>query len=128
MVRTVKGLMLAAAVALALGAGTAEAKGKTQLKGIVNLNTATASQLDLLPGVGEKAAKAIITYRQKQPFGRIEDLVKVKGFGKKRFEKMKPFLATFGANTLQAVKTKPDGDKSQEKKGGGQARSAPPSH
>lgn len=94
---------LAVALALVLAPATAlAAKSTVKLSGVVNLNTATAAELDLLPGVGEKAAKRIIEFRQKQPFKRVEELVKVKGFGKKKFEKMRPHLAVTGATTLKA--------------------------
>jgi competence protein ComEA len=99
--------MAVAAVAfLALGAGEALAAkkvAKTQLTGVVNLNTATPQQLDLLPGVGAKAAKHIVDYRAKTPFAKVEDLTKVKGFGKKKLEKLKPFLTVSGQTTLKAV-------------------------
>jgi competence protein ComEA len=100
-------VMAVVAVAfLALGAGEAFAAkkvAKKQLTGVLNLNTATAQQIDLLPGVGEKAAKKIIDYRSKQPFAKVEDLMKVKGFGKKKLEKLKPFLTISGPTTLKAV-------------------------
>lgn len=48
----------------------------------VNLNTATATQLDTLPGVGPTTARAIISYRTKNgPFRKIEDLLNVPGIG-----------------------------------------------
>ena len=60
---------------------------------VVNLNTATADQLDSLPGVGAKMAARIIEYRQKNgPFKKVEDLMNVKGIGEKAFLKMKPRL------------------------------------
>lgn len=100
-------VMAVVAVAfLALGAGEALAAkkvAKKQLTGVVNLNTATPQQLDLLPGVGAKAAKQIVDYRAKTPFAKVEDLTKVKGFGKKKLEKLKPFLAVSGQTTLKAV-------------------------
>lgn len=100
-------VMAVVAVAfLALGAGEALAAkkvAKKQLTGVVNLNTASPQQLDLLPGVGAKAAKQIVDYRAKTPFAKVEDLTKVKGFGKKKLEKLKPFLAVSGATTLKAV-------------------------
>ena len=69
--------------------------------GVLNLNQASAAQLDLLPGVGTKAAHSILDYRAKHPFGRPEELVKVKGFGKKRYERLRPFLAVQGPTTLK---------------------------
>jgi len=71
--------------------------------GLVNLNAATSQQLDVLPGVGEKAVTRIIEYRTKTPFKKVEELVRVKGFGRKRFVKLKPFLAVSGETTLQEV-------------------------
>lgn len=94
-------LGLALLVALPAGAWAREAK--TKVEGTVNLNSATADQLDLLPTVGKKAAEAIIAFRAKQPFKRVEELVKVKGFGKKRFEKMRLHLAVSGETTIRRI-------------------------
>lgn len=60
---------------------------------VVNINTANASELESLPGIGEATAARIIQYREsKGNFKRIEDLMKVKGIGKKKFEKLKNLL------------------------------------
>ncbi|MHB8873598.1 MAG: ComEA family DNA-binding protein [Myxococcaceae bacterium] len=121
-----KRAMAMVVVGLLVG-GAAEAAGKrkaspVKLSGVLNLNQASAAQLDLLPGVGEKAAQKIIAYRQKTPFKRVEELVKVKGFGKKKFEKIKPYLAVAGPTTLTAQKTNPEG------KATPQARAPAPKH
>ncbi|HSI03186.1 MAG TPA: helix-hairpin-helix domain-containing protein, partial [Myxococcota bacterium] len=47
---------------------------------LVDLNTATAAELDGLPGVGRKRADAIIA---KRPFKRVTELLRVRGFGPK---------------------------------------------
>ena len=58
--------------------------------GVVNLNTATAGELDSLPGVGPKTAEAIIQFRQEHgAFQRPEDLMNVKGIGPAKFEKLR---------------------------------------
>jgi competence protein ComEA len=49
---------------------------------LLNINTATASELDALPGVGPAKAAAILQYREEHgPFTRAEDLALVPGFG-----------------------------------------------
>ena len=59
----------------------------------VDLNTATAEQLQQVPGIGPSTAKAIANFRRKSgPFQRIEDLLAIKGISKARLEKMRPYL------------------------------------
>jgi competence protein ComEA len=56
----------------------------------VNINTATAEELDTLPGVGPSIAQRIIDYRTTHgPFQSIEDIKKVKGIGDATFEELK---------------------------------------
>ena len=63
----------------------------------VNLNTATASDLDGIKGIGPSKAKAIIDYRSKNgPFKSVEDLKNVKGFGEKSITKLKSELSVSG--------------------------------
>ena len=60
---------------------------------LVNLNTATAVELEVLPGVGPKVAARIVEYRKtKGPFKKIEELMNVKGIGEKNFLRLKPFV------------------------------------
>ena len=66
----------------------------------VNLNTATASELEALPGVGIAMAARIIEYRQKAGgFKKIEDLMNVKGIGEKSFLKLKTLVTIALAKT-----------------------------
>jgi len=76
-------------------------RGTVVMTGVVNLNQASASELDLLPGVGVKAAQRIIDHRARKPFSRPEELVRVKGFGKKRFDALKAHLSVQGPTTLK---------------------------
>jgi comEA protein len=61
---------------------------------VINLNTASAADLQNLPGVGARMAERIVEYRQKNgPFKKIEDLMNVKGIGEKNFLKLKARLS-----------------------------------
>lgn len=56
----------------------------------VNINTATQSELDTLPGIGPATAQKIIEYREKNGnFSKIEDLQEVKGIGDAKFLEIK---------------------------------------
>jgi competence protein ComEA len=55
----------------------------------IDINTATMSELHSLKGIGHKKATAIIEYRKEHRFTKIEDIIKVKGVGKRVFEKIK---------------------------------------
>jgi competence ComEA-like helix-hairpin-helix protein len=71
--------------------------------GLVNLNTATAKQLALLPGVGPHRAKAIVAYREKTHFEQPGQVRDVKGVGAGVYAKMKSHLAVSGPNTLHRI-------------------------
>jgi len=54
----------------------------------INVNTASQQQLDSLPGIGPVIASRIIEYRSHHPFSVPKDLLKVKGIGPKKLEKI----------------------------------------
>jgi competence protein ComEA len=59
----------------------------------INLNTATAADLEKLPGVGPATAARIIEYRQKNGnFKKAEELMNVQGIGEKTFLKLKSLV------------------------------------
>jgi competence protein ComEA len=95
--------VVVSAVSLAGGSALAAKKAPAKLSGVVNLNTASEKQLDALPGVGPKQAKAIVAYRATKPFARAEEIVKVKGFGKKKYEKLKQHLSIAGPSSLAVM-------------------------
>jgi competence protein ComEA len=65
---------------------------------VVNLNTASAAELEQLPGIGAKVAARIVEYRtQKGPFKKIEELMNVQGIGEKSFLKIRAQLTVSGA-------------------------------
>jgi competence protein ComEA len=66
----------------------------------VNINTATAAQLEVLPGLGPKTAQLIVEHRQKSGgFKKIEELMNIKGIGEKSFLKLKPMITVGGEKT-----------------------------
>jgi competence protein ComEA len=65
--------------------------------GLVNINTATAEELKLLPGIGDVTAAAIIGYRQANgPFDSIEAIMDVPGIGEGKFEQIRLLITTGG--------------------------------
>lgn len=84
---------LAVVLAVLMTSGVAVAAGKPAPAGKINLNAASAQQLEELPGVGPKLAARIVEYRQKSgAFKSVQDLMNVKGIGEKNFEKLQSFL------------------------------------
>ncbi|CAN5832169.1 hypothetical protein BH24ACI4_BH24ACI4_29120 [soil metagenome] len=90
------GSVTAAAQTAPAAAATA-APAKTASAGaVVNLNTATPTQLATLPGIGIKTAERIVEHREKSGgFKKVEELMNVKGIGEKSFLKLKE-LVTVG--------------------------------
>jgi comEA protein len=79
-------------------AGTADC---SQPSGVVNINTASSEELELLPRVGPALAGRIIEFREANgPFQTVDEILAVKGIGETSFEKLEPFIVTSGATTL----------------------------
>ncbi len=100
--------ILVAALVVASGAQAqtqpkkAPAKAAATAASPVNLNTATPTQLETLPGIGPAAAKRIVDYREKNgAFKKIEELMNVKGIGEKSFLKLKPLITVGGASKAE---------------------------
>lgn len=71
----------------------------------IDINTASESDLDKLPGVGPAKAKAIVEDRQKNgPFKSVEDLKRVKGIGDKTFDELKGQITVGGKGAAAAPK------------------------
>ena len=68
-------------------------KGIAILVMVLHLNTATAAQLERLPGVGPTLAKRIVEFRDKKGgFKRLEELLAVPGVSEKKWKAMREYL------------------------------------
>jgi competence protein ComEA len=107
MLRLIPSMVAAASLLAVVPSGVAaQSKTPTQTaaKGastaIVNINTASAAELDALPGIGAKTAARIVEYRQKNgPFKKVEELMNVRGVGEKNFLKLKAQISVGAAKT-----------------------------
>jgi len=94
--RLVAALVAVAVAALAMPAVAAAAPGDK-----VNINTASAAQLELLPRVGPSIAQRILDYREDNGgFDATEDLMLVRGIGEKTYDGMADYLTVEGETTL----------------------------
>lgn len=92
----------ALALVVALASAPALAGGEPHVSGTVNVNTATAEQLQLLPGIGEARAQAVIAARKRRGgFKQVEDLLEVKGIGEVSLEQLRPYVTVEGRTTAR---------------------------
>ena len=88
-------VIVLAAASMAPAAGPAH--------GVVNVNTATADQLQLLPRIGPSLAQRIVEFRKANgEFKSVDELVAVKGIGERSLERLRPYVTIKGATTLTA--------------------------
>lgn len=92
------GLLVGLGLAVAGGAGAAD----SALTGVVNVNTASAQELELLPGIGAVRARAILDVRKRKGgFRSVDELLEVKGIGPAGLERMRPFVTVEGKTTAR---------------------------
>jgi competence protein ComEA len=101
MKKLIRSLITTAAIALAITPSAYSAEVNIEdsqtvsQASLVNINTATAQQLENLPGIGPKKARAIVDYRTENGrFLSINELTGVKGIGKKMVEKLSNKVST----------------------------------
>lgn len=78
--------------------GTGSTGGGAAASGPIDLNTATAEQLDTLPGVGPSTATAILDHRAAEgPFDSVDGLLDVRGIGEAKLEALRDLVTVGGA-------------------------------
>ena len=98
--RTVRACALAL-VSASLLATVATAASDTL--GVVNVNTATVEELELLPGIGQSRARAMIELRkQRGGFKSVDELKDVKGIGDAALKRLRPHVRLDGKTTVSA--------------------------
>jgi competence protein ComEA len=84
------------------GSAAPAAESEPALNGVVNVNTATSEELELLPGIGPSKARAILEARERSGgFKRLEDLEEVTGIGSSTVEQLRPFATVSGKTTAR---------------------------
>jgi hypothetical protein len=73
------------------------------LEGRLNPNAATQAQWELLPGIGPTTAGRILEYVKRHPIRQLAQLMRVKGIGRKTYDKIRPYLILEGESTLRIV-------------------------
>lgn len=70
-----------------------EQSPQTASLGAININVASADELEKLPGIGRKTADTIIAFRNENgPFRRVEYLMLIRGISEERFIELRPYI------------------------------------
>ena len=94
--------LIALALITAVISGAApsvQAADSAAVQNLVDINTASQAELESVPGIGPSKAQAVISFRSRHPFKKVEDIMKVKGIGRKTFLKLKPYLTVSAASS-----------------------------
>ena len=102
MIRFASAAGAVSALALLLVLAGAPAYAGEEITGVVNVNTASEAELQMLPGIGASRAKAVIAAREaKGGFKSLDDLLAVKGIGEASLAKLRPHLTLEGKTTVR---------------------------
>jgi len=92
--------LVCASCLVAIGAG----EKKKPPRHPVNINTANSAQLQEVPGIGPATAEKILKMRKAHgPFKSVEELLAIKGIGKKRLAKWRPYLTVGTPSALNTA-------------------------
>ena len=76
-------------------AGAGDAASAEDSRARININTATAEELEALPGVGEVTAARIVAYREQNgPFRSVDDLIHVQGISDRTIDEFRDLVTT----------------------------------
>lgn len=101
-IRYWKTILVVAALFIAFGCSRRQSysdiadRGQTIVQpNAININTATADELEKLPYIGRKTADSIVQFRTENgPFRRTEHLLQIRGISEKRFLELRQYLRT----------------------------------
>jgi len=80
----------------------------------VNINTASAAELQKLPGIGPATARSIVRYRERNgPFRRVEELLIIRGISRSRLKALRPYITVEGLKSKEGPKSKVQSPKSR---------------
>jgi len=80
----------------------------------VNINTASAAELQKLPGIGPATARSIVRYRERNgPFRRVEELLIIRGISRSRLKALRPYITVESPKPKEGPKSKVQGPRSR---------------
>lgn len=85
-------LLLLSLVCLTLTGSQSQARSSLMESTRIELNSATKSELTRIPGIGPARAKSIIRLREKRPFRRKQEIMRVRGIGHKMYKRIKDLI------------------------------------
>ncbi len=96
-------MLLALVLLFVVAPEPARAETVRVLEGVINMNTASPDELQFLSGIGPTKVRNILAYRKAHPFRTVEELVRIKGIGRKMVRRLRLHLAVSGPTTAQLL-------------------------